>query len=98
VAGARVFETRGPAVVTVDPDTTEHRDLGLVMGIAGPIVTLVGVGLALSCGPECNRSTAERSRVGTGAFLVLGGLTITPVGWVMFGTSFKPEVEVRENR
>ena len=40
------------------------------------------------------RSASDRARAGSGLVLLLGGLTITPVGWVMFGTSYKPEVEV----
>ena len=94
VAGRRVFETRGPAQASVDPDTQMHRTAGLIMGIVGPVITIVGLGVALSCGPECERSASDRARVGSGLVLLLGGLTITPVGWVMFGTSYKPEVEV----
>ncbi|HQP38900.1 MAG TPA: hypothetical protein PLI95_27135, partial [Polyangiaceae bacterium] len=30
----------------------------------------------------------------TGIGMMAAGLTATPVGWVMFGTSFKPEYEV----
>lgn len=94
LAGRRIFETRGPAQVSVDPDTQLHRTAGLVMGIVGPVITLVGLGVAMSCGPDCERSASDRARVSSGLVLLLGGLTITPVGWVMFGTSYKPEVEV----
>ena len=46
-----------------------------------------------SCGDsECGRGDSSRSS--SGVLLFLGGLTVTPIGWVMFGTSYKPEVEV----
>ena len=63
------------------------------MGIVGPIAALVGVGMLASCGDsECGRGDSFRSS--SGVLLFLGGLTVTPIGWVMFGTSYKPEVEV----
>jgi hypothetical protein len=91
----------GPSTVRVDPDTHAHRDGGLALGIAGPILMLVGMVALL--GNECWECSAEeRERrnderrvpntlAGVG---LIGGLAITPIGWVMFGTSFKPEVEV----
>jgi len=89
LAGSRVIETRGPARIIVDPDTRTHRYLGLAMGIAGPVLVLLGAGL-LTCGGGC-----ERSRLDAGVTTLVGGIAITPVGWVMYGTSSKPEVEVR---
>ena len=29
-----------------------------------------------------------------GAVMIVGGIAITPVGWVLFGTSLRPKVEV----
>lgn len=95
LAGTRGIELREASTVTVDPDTTEHRSAGLAMGISGPILTLVGLGLILSASCyDCTDSTRHEERAGLGLFALVGGLTITPIGWVMFGTSFKPEVEV----
>ncbi|MCK6536851.1 MAG: hypothetical protein L6Q84_28115 [Polyangiaceae bacterium] len=91
--GTRGFETTGPAQVSVDPDTHAHRTAGLVMGIVGPIAALVGVGMLASCsGSECREG--DDFLGSSGVLLFLGGLTVTPIGWVMFGTSYKPEVEV----
>lgn len=102
--GSRTIDIKGPATVRVDPDTTEHRSMGLAMGIAGPILTLValiGV-IASACADGCDGndqdpSTSNHHDDGVSGIAVLGllgGLTITPIGWVMYGTSFKPEVDV----
>lgn len=95
LAGTRSIELREPSVVTVDPDTTDHRSAGLAMGIAGPILAIVGLGLLLSSSCyDCEDSSSHEDTAALGALGLLGGLTITPIGWVMFGTSFKPEVEM----
>jgi hypothetical protein len=98
VAGSRGIEITAPSLVTVDPDTQEHRSVGLALGIAGPVLMLGGIVWALSeqCYDTDNcRNTSDReTRAELAIFTMLAGIAITPIGWVMFGTSYKPEVEV----
>jgi hypothetical protein len=99
--GSRMVDIKGPATVRVDPDTTAHRDAGMGMGIAGPILMLVGlVALMANACWDCSREEQEdhndehRGANTLAGIGLLGGLTITPIGWVMYGTSFKPEIDV----
>lgn len=98
--GSRMVDIKGPSTVRVDPDTTAHRSAGLAMGIAGPILMLVGlIGLAASaCEDGCYDENGDRNdndnANGIAVLGILGGIAITPIGWVMYGTSFKPEVDV----
>jgi hypothetical protein len=99
--GSRDVNITGPATVRVDPDTIAHRDAGMGMGIAGPILILVGfVALLANACWDCSRLEQEehneeyRSANTLAGIGLLGGLTITPIGWVMYGTSMKPEIDV----
>ncbi len=86
VSGSREVDIQDDVVLVIDPDTTEHRTIGLVLGVGGIISFGVGVSLLLNGAVQANDSKAE-----TGAWMLLGSLVAIPVGWVMFGTSFKPE-------
>jgi hypothetical protein len=95
--GSRTIEVTGPATVRVDPDSASQRTAGLAMGIAGPILLVVGMAVVLgeSCGHSCTEEDHENGDgAALGGLALLGGLTLTPIGWVMFGKSFKPTVEV----
>jgi hypothetical protein len=89
LAGGRVFELRQSTAIVVSPDHDSQRSGGLVLGIGGPVVTIVGAVLVLSSLCEgCGRS----NNAGAGLLLMLGGIAVTPIGWVMFGRSFKPDL------
>lgn len=97
LSGSRMITINAPSTIQFDPDTRDKRSAGLTLGIAGPVVMLVGlvVALASSCNGGCDGSSSSREHVAwTGIGMMAAGLTATPVGWVMFGTSFKPEYEV----
>jgi len=101
LAGSRDIEIRSPSLVTVDPDTHEHRSVGLALGIAGPVMMLGGLVWAASesCyeyDSNCQHSSDRDTRISFAIFTMLAGLAVTPIGWVMFGTSYKPEVEVSQ--
>ncbi len=94
--GGRELELKRPTRVTMDPDMQEHRTAGLVLGITGPIMLIAGMVALVSqtcidCEHPKNNDTAEA----LGVFGIVGGLVATPVGWVMYGTSFKPEYELQ---
>jgi hypothetical protein len=93
LAGARKVDITGPTTVRVDPDSTSARSAGLAMGIVGSILLLVGATavLANSCGHGCDEG--EKNGSPLGGLALLGGLVLTPVGWVTFGQSFKPDIE-----
>lgn len=79
--------------IDFDPDTSAKKNTGLVLGITGPIMMLAGVATLLGHPQDSKEDNETRMQVG--GFLLLGGLAATPIGWVMFGTSFKPEYEIR---
>jgi hypothetical protein len=95
--GSRVIDVTGPMAIDFDPDTRTQRSTGLVMGIAGPIAMLVGFGILLGDGLHDEYDERDDDEAGrtVGGLLLIGGLAATPIGWVMFGRSFKPEYEVR---
>jgi hypothetical protein len=98
LSGSRVIDVTGPMAIDFDPDTTTQRSSGLVMGIAGPIAMLVGFGLLIGddLHDEYDERDEDETRRTVGGLLLIGGLAATPIGWVMFGRSFKPEYEIRK--
>jgi hypothetical protein len=91
LSGGRIVDLDQSTAIAVSPDHDSQRSTGLALGIAGPVITIVGAVLILSslCIEQCNN---QNNYAGAGIVLLLGGLAITPVGWVMFGKSFKPDL------
>jgi hypothetical protein len=85
---------------TVFKVSSGHRGLrtaGLIAGIAGPIVALSGLVLGLSRLSECHESNCPPQKDNTVAFaLFVGGLVVTPAGWMIFATS-GPSVDDEPN-
>jgi hypothetical protein len=96
LAGSRKISVYGPSTLRFDPDTRSKRTTGLIFGIGGPLLMVGGVVAVVgaSC-VDCAHAQTNGGLLSVGIVMILGGLTLTPVGWVMFGTSFKPEYEVR---
>jgi hypothetical protein len=82
--------------ITFDPDTKIKRTGGLILGIGGPIALAVGIALLIDTTGfgEDHPSNPDKTKQALGAFLLIGGLAVTPIGWVMFGTSKRPEYEL----
>ncbi len=62
LAGSREVDISAPTTLRVDPDTQAHRSVGLGLGIAGPILMLVSLGVLLAnacidCGDSGRRTT-----------------------------------------
>jgi hypothetical protein len=97
LAGSRKLEINASSSIHFDPDTKAKRTTGLVLGIGGPILAILGFGTLL--GASCMDCTGSDRRndgaVAAGAAMLLGGLALTPIGWVMYGTSYKPEYEIK---
>lgn len=68
------------------------------MGIVGSLLLVVGTAavLANSCDHSCEEGETNGSPLG--GLALLGGLVLTPIGWVTFGQSFKPDIETTTAR
>lgn len=97
-AGGREVQISEPSRLLVTPRTEARRTTGLTLGIAGPVLTVLGSLLFLvninNSFRDDGSSRADGGQLAAGLGMMLGGIVITPIGWVMFGTSFKPKVEV----
>lgn len=97
LAGSRVIRINSPTSILFDPDTRAKRTTGLVLGIAGPVAMLVGVGLVMGAAPDPHDAGPSKRNdalaIG-GVGVLAAGAAMTAAGWVMFGTSFKPEYEL----
>jgi hypothetical protein len=101
--GSRVINIEEPSHVTVTPSTEGDRGLGLGLGIGG--IAAIGVGVVLlfvelidSIGCIDSDCSDHANFAIPGLVLVVGGLVATPIGWVMFGKSFRPAVDVAPAR
>jgi hypothetical protein len=98
--GGRDLNISEASKILVTPRSEAQRSTGLVLGIAGPALMVLGsvvflsniVGSYSSDDGGGSSNSPEGALAGLG--LMLGGVVITPIGWVMFGTSFRPRVEV----
>ena len=86
--------------IDFDPDTKAKNIAGLVLGIAGPVLSIAGLMTyysycdgAFSGAQTCSVDGGAQTAV---ALMLIGGVVATPIGWTMFGTSFKPEYEIHE--
>jgi hypothetical protein len=88
--------------ILVTPRSEAQHSTGLVLGIAGPALMVLGAAVFLT--NLANNYSTEDSSSGSGSGhadgmlagmgLMIGGMVLTPIGWVMFGTSLRPRVEV----
>ena len=83
VAGFRDLDIHEPTTIRFEPDTKAKRTVGLVLGLVGAIVL----------GVEATRVEVNDGSDDLDTALLLGGAPLTAIGWVMFGTSSKPEYE-----
>lgn len=97
-AGGREVQISGPSQILVTPRSEARRTTGLTLGIGGPVLMVLGSVLFLSSLRNSlghgDSSSSDGGQAVAGLGMMVGGIVITPIGWVMFGTSFKPKVEV----
>jgi hypothetical protein len=99
-SGGRDMDIVDASKILVSPRSEAQHSTGLVLGIAGPALMVLGAAVFLTNiantyqedGSGSSSGRAEGALAGVG--LMLGGMVLTPIGWVMFGTSFRPRVEV----
>lgn len=94
VGGSREVEIDADVHLLIDPDMVEHRSVGLAMGVGGIGLFCYGIYSVLHSvdgyGYDGRSSVDEAEQV-RGALSIVASLVFIPVGWVMYGTSFKPE-------
>lgn len=99
--GTAGLKLTGPASFEVSPPNLERQKMGLTLGITGSaffLAGLVAVAYGTSERHRCGLDAACRDRYestlwyGAGA-AVLGGI-LSPIGWVLYGTSRSPKVRV----
>ncbi len=99
-AGNRVVNVPGPSALFVKPRSEGMRTSGLALGIAGSALLVGGMVLLATTlqddydgdGYRDDNHRATLVPLGLGAVVV--GLVLTPIGWVRFGKSLRPAVDV----
>jgi hypothetical protein len=97
-AGAREVQISEPSQLLVTPRSEGRYTTGLTLGIGGPVLMVLGSVLFLSSIGnglgDGGSSASDGGQAAAGLGMLVGGIVITPIGWVMFGTSLRPKVEV----
>jgi hypothetical protein len=104
LGGSRPVTVDGPMRLVVTPRDRTKRTMGLVLGIGGIVAVVAGIGLIAdglhtyyACNVNtdvCVHTSTFSNEAGAGLAVFLAGAAITPIGWVMFGKSFRPAVDV----
>jgi hypothetical protein len=96
--GSRPITIDGPSRLIVTPRDPGQRTRGLVLGIGGIALVAVGIGLmadgvrTVCTGDAC--ASNSRGEAAAGLLVFLAGAVTTPIGWVIFGKSSHPGVDV----
>jgi hypothetical protein len=94
-AGSRTVEVMEPSLIIVDPPSPSKRKVGLGLGIGGAVLSTFGLILwGASNDVRSPRWVRGDWSLLTGLAALMGGAVASPIGWVMFGKSFRPKVEV----
>jgi len=95
-AGGRVVHVPGPSALLVKPRSEGSYTGGLAMGIAGSAMILLGGATIVTTLDRTSSEDDDRNQVLVPmAFVaILAGLVLTPIGWVRFGKSLRPAVNV----
>jgi hypothetical protein len=100
VAGWRNVEIAEPSDVTIDPKSRGTRTTGLMLGIGGAVAVFAGALLFMTNvnldEDNSRRKSGEAAWLGLG-MMAAGGIA-TPIGWTIFGMSFRPGVDVAPAR
>jgi hypothetical protein len=99
--GERSVSIDGTSRLVITPRDRAKRTTGLVLGIGGAIAVVAGIALMIHGSSEannnCNQSNCTyvwNTESTTGGILFLAGAIMTPIGWVMFGKSARPAIDV----
>ncbi len=100
--GSRPVSIDGPSRLTITPRDRAKRTTGLILGIGGAVAVVAGIGLMADglgrafrfCDSSTNCDSGNGAEFGGGLLLFVAGAALTPIGWVMFGKSFRPAIDV----
>jgi len=100
--GKRRVKIEKPSQLVIQPRDASARTAGLAMGIAGTVLVVAGfTTLAVAADRHCEDTSCSEQQ-DTTVLLSLGGIIagaiLSPIGWVSFGKSFKPGVQVIEKQ
>lgn len=95
--GARVVNVPGPSALFVTPRSEGMRTSGLAMGVAGSALVMFGFVTLVTTLDDPHHENDDRNQVLVPMALVglVVGLVLTPIGWVRFGKSLRPAVDVQ---
>jgi hypothetical protein len=99
-SGSRVITIADASTLEVDPRSSSQRGQGLALGIGGILMVAGGIVLLLASGPLYCVDTCKPTPVRhpdyaiDGLMLLIAGSAVSPIGWVVFGKSFRPAVDV----
>jgi hypothetical protein len=103
LGGSRAVTIAGPAHLGITPRDRSKRTLGLVFGIGGIAAVIAGAALFIdgsrtyrNCDIDgiCNDNYRFGGESSAGVVMLLAGAALTPIGWVMFGKSLRPAIDV----
>jgi hypothetical protein len=102
LGGSRSASVDGPVRLVITPRDRAKRTLGLTLGIGGAVAVVVGVallvdgasGVPATCDTQGYCSRTWNTEMTTGGLVALAGAIMTPIGWVMFGKSARPAIDV----
>jgi hypothetical protein len=105
LGGGRWVSVVGPTRLAITPRKPMKRTLWLVLGIAGAVAVTVGAGLFIDgderlppsrlCAEHVVCSPSWTAEMIGGLLTFAAGAAATPAGWVLFGKSFRPAIDVR---
>jgi hypothetical protein len=97
-SGRRMFELDAPMRMRLTPDAPWQRWTGLSMAVVGTAAILGGMFLVLTGSYSDYGPSQRENRQTVGGLMVLGGVSLSIPGWVVFRNSFRPGLKVLPDR
>jgi hypothetical protein len=102
LGGSRAVSVDGPVRLVITPRDRAKKTTGLVLGIGGAIAVVTGIALLADgashvpavCDSSGSCTRDWNTEMSTGGLVALAGAIMTPIGWVMFGKSLRPAIDV----
>jgi hypothetical protein len=104
LGGSRSVAIEGRSGVAITPRDRMKRTAGLVLGIGGLVVGIVGAALYADgyarapqpylCAEHTVCSPSWNAEQIGGFSALIASLALMPIGWVMFGKSFRPAIDI----
>jgi hypothetical protein len=98
--GERRVNLTQDSTLRVQPRNASDGSVGLGMGIGGVVLFFGGISLLIAASERNCRDVSCDSQedfIVLGLAGLIGGAILTPLGWVKYGKSFRPAVEVQND-